>query len=328
MSVEPRKFNKKVLLTGAGFSRNWGGRLASEMWEEIFSHPTVQKRPAVRNQLLQTTSFEDALSEVEFNPKLFDDSDRAAMWQALREAFKRMDQEHEARLTRSIDPGGMKEFLLRFCSTQRLGYIFTLNQDTLVERLSSLWPDIPLSLPGIRGLPVDITDLSTPQLAVPAVPDMREEALKLDGSLNYIKLHGSARWQTTDGTTGMVIGGGKEISIQRSPLLTWYSSLFEQVLYSGDVRLLIIGYSFQDDHINRIIARAVQGHGARLFIWDTRNPLQLVSDVSIESPGYPRLKIDLRPFLIGAASRPLAEVFPRNEHPTPEFRRIVESFFS
>lgn len=323
---------KRVLLTGAGFSRNWGGRLAGEMWEEVFSHPAVQKRPAVRIQLLQTPSFEDALSHVEFDSNKFDDFDRAAMRQALREAFERMDAEHASRLSGSrpsIDTGGMKDFMLRFYSQQqRSGYIFTLNQDVLVERLASLWPDVPLSLPGIRGVPRDSNDFDTPSLAGPATPDMSAQALNLVGGLNYIKLHGSSRWRSTDGTSGMVLGGGKEISIRRSPLLTQYLQWFEQVICAGEVRLLVIGYSFQDDHVNRAIATAVQGFGARLFIWDTRHPLNLINGVSIEEPAYPRRKIDLRPFLIGAASRPLAEVFPWGDHPTPEFRRIVESFFS
>ena len=48
MPPDIRQFNKRVLLTAAGFSRNWGGYLAKEVWEEIFSHPDVQKRPSLR----------------------------------------------------------------------------------------------------------------------------------------------------------------------------------------------------------------------------------------------------------------------------------------
>jgi hypothetical protein len=93
------------------------------------------------------------------------------------------------------------------------------------------------------------------------------------------------------------------------------------------VRVCVIGYSFQDDHINCAVATAVQGFDARLFVWDMQDPLKLLANVGIEEQSYPRRTIDLRPFLIGAASRPLAEVFPWGEHPTPEFSRIVESVF-
>ena len=64
MRFDLQHFNKKVLLTGAGFSRNWGGRLAREMWVKIalkgtaaqcrFSidvfvrHPGLSERPSSR----------------------------------------------------------------------------------------------------------------------------------------------------------------------------------------------------------------------------------------------------------------------------------------
>ena len=98
MPFDIRQFNKRVLLTGAGFSRNWGGRLAREMWEEIFSHPAVQLRPALRMLLVRTPLFEDALTEIR-GPK-YHDEDQAAMSSAIREAFERMDAEHVAQLPR------------------------------------------------------------------------------------------------------------------------------------------------------------------------------------------------------------------------------------
>jgi hypothetical protein len=125
----------------------------------------------------------------------------------------------------------------------------------------------------------------------------------------------------------MVLGGGKQIAIGRSVLLTAYHSLFDQVLRTGDVRLLVIGYGFQDDHINRIIATAAQSFDARIFLWDRQDPLQLLKDVPIREPAFPERTIDLRPYLRGAASRPIAEVFPWNGHPTTEYKRISISFF-
>jgi hypothetical protein len=184
-----------------------------------------------------------------------------------------------------------------------------------------------LSLPGIRGLPENPPVIDLPRLVGPATPDMSEQNQRLDGFINYIKLHGSFRWRPEDGSSAMVLGGGKELSIRRSPLLTWYHDLFEQVLCAGDVRIFVIGYSFQDDHINRTIARAVQSSNAKIFVWDICDPLQLLKNVSIVEPGYPRSTIDLRPYLIGSASRPLAEVFRPGERTTPEFERIAASFF-
>jgi hypothetical protein len=322
-------FNKKVLLIGAGFSRNWGGRLAREMWEDIFSNRAVQARAATRTLMLKNPLFEDALAQVS-DTKLYTNDDRTAINTAIQDAFERMDLEHSAQLSSgrpAIDLGGMKDLIARFRSQahNNVGYVFSLNQDVLFERLVSHWPDIQCRLPGIRGLPTATSFLGTPALANPAVPDMSD--LRLDGALNYCKLHGSFRWRPTDGTPGMVLGGGKEIAIGRSLLLTEYHGLFQNVLCAGDVRLLVIGYSFRDAHINRAIAAAVQGHTAKLFVWDTANPLELVSMVN-DSPSDPGRWIDLRPYLCGAASRTFSTVMPWAEHSTPEFRRIIESFFS
>jgi hypothetical protein len=63
VTMEIGRYNKRVLLTAAGFSRNYGGGLAREMWEDIFSHPEVQRRPQLRTLLIRTPQFEDALAE-------------------------------------------------------------------------------------------------------------------------------------------------------------------------------------------------------------------------------------------------------------------------
>jgi hypothetical protein len=52
------------------------------------------------------------------------------------------------------------------------------------------------------------------------------------------KLHGSFRWQPSDGSPGMVLGGTKEITIGRSPILIEYHSLFQRIACAGDLRLL------------------------------------------------------------------------------------------
>ena len=279
--------------------------------------------------MLRNRLFEDALAEV-LDTKHYADDDRAAINSAIQDAFVRMDSEHSAQFSSArpaIDMGGMKDLIARFRAPalNDVGYVFSLNQDVLFERLVSHWPDIQCRLPGVRGLPAAAPILGTHSLAYPATPDLTD--LRLDGALNYCKLHGSFQWRPTDGTPGMVLGGGKAIAIARSPLLTEYRELFKKVLCTGDVRLFVIGYSFGDAHINEVISTAVQGHQAKLFVWDTADPLELVSNVN-DLPSDPRRCIDLRPYLCGAASRTFATVVPWSEHPTPEFRRIADSFFS
>ena len=56
------------LLIGAGFSRNWGGWLASEAFEYLLGRPEIQQSPALRDLLWKhhpSGGFEDALAELQ-----------------------------------------------------------------------------------------------------------------------------------------------------------------------------------------------------------------------------------------------------------------------
>ena len=247
MRFDLRHFNKKVLLTGAGFSRNWGGRLAREMWEEIFSHRAIQQRPTLRTLLLRTPFFENALAEIT-DARAYDDQDRTAMELAVGEAFERMDAEHAAQLSSSspkIDGGSLRQLLGWFYSWKhRVGYIFSLNQDLLMERLAGFRVDVevaqspifpgfvnaPLALPGFHYSPV-------------SPPEISERTLV--GNLNYIKLHGSFRWPLADGSPGMVLGGGKEIAVRRSPMLSWYHELFRKIFALVTCAFLLLVIAFR-----------------------------------------------------------------------------------
>ena len=55
---------KRLLLIGAGFSRNWGGWLASEVHDHLIGSRAVRENPAVRTALMETQKsggFEAAL---------------------------------------------------------------------------------------------------------------------------------------------------------------------------------------------------------------------------------------------------------------------------
>jgi len=42
-------YRNNLLLLGAGFTRNFGGFLASEMWAKIFSNPELDRLPEIKN---------------------------------------------------------------------------------------------------------------------------------------------------------------------------------------------------------------------------------------------------------------------------------------
>jgi hypothetical protein len=51
----------------------------------------------------------------------------------------------------------------------------------------------------------------------------------------------------------MIIGHGKSEQITNEPLLEWNMEIFQRILNKKNTKLLIIGYSFRDKHINQLI---------------------------------------------------------------------------
>ena len=55
------------------------------------------------------------------------------------------------------------------------------------------------------------------------------------------------------------MGGNKPTTMQRYPILTWYAEKFAEAVSKPNARLMIIGYGFRDDHINRMICEVEKG---------------------------------------------------------------------
>jgi len=41
----PKDYSEHILFTGAGFTKNFGGLLAKEMWSKLFNNSKVQSYP-------------------------------------------------------------------------------------------------------------------------------------------------------------------------------------------------------------------------------------------------------------------------------------------
>ena len=82
------------------------------------------------------------------------------------------------------------------------------------------------------------------------------------------KLHGSSNWWNDTGERLLVIGNRKTGSIDRFPVLRQYHDEFAARLCEGSAKLMVIGYSFQDEHINAVIERASRLHGLWTYIVD------------------------------------------------------------
>ncbi|MGH6811705.1 MAG: SIR2 family protein [Methylocella sp.] len=257
---------KRMLLLGAGFSKNWGGRLAKEVWADVFTNSTVQARERVRQALLNERSFEGVMDDV-LTGEDYDSEDLQAIIESVTKTFRRMDtlfMTKSINATRSrLNYGTLTSFLSKFSES----VLFTLNQDTLLERLLQ-YSLIAFDTPYVQRF----DDAKIPD----EQPASSSQATS--GNISIVKLHGSHTWSNSEGVPVMVLGISKSQRIAGSWLLTEYKKTFEEALYSGGVRLLVMGYSFGDKHVNEIIATAASHHQCRIFVWNPNHPLDMLQE--------------------------------------------------
>jgi SIR2-like domain len=201
---------------------------------------------------------------------------------------------------------------------ERFDVIFTLNQDGLLEAqyipgfVGGRWSGC--ELPGTRALgpPPHIQGTREERLALRAA-DLA--SLQIHPRMQpYIKLHGSANW-LIDERSGrlLILGGQKAASIAQHPLLTRYHLMFEEHINGPDAHLMIIGYGFNDEHINEAIGNAV-AKGLKIFIVDVRGVDAFDKfDHSAPIPGHPDGYAErLRPSIIGESRKQLTETFGKD----------------
>jgi len=294
----------RYLLTGAGFSRNWGGWLANEAFEYLLgsAHTDAHLRRRLWASKVRGFGFEDLLAEMQteleanFSGQIEQDlrnmtSGVIGMFAAMAEGYHDVSFEPQNDISLMV---GM--FLQKFDT------IFTLNQDSLLEqkymgniaggRFSAA------ASPGLKPAEMMI-QIGTSQF-VQYTPDTSDFKLR-PGFQPYVKLHGSFNWlQERD--TLLIIGGNKIDNIKKNPLLSWYHQLFDEALKTPDSRLMIIGYSF-NRHINQALMDAIHASDLRLFIIDPLG-VDVIDKREMPNTGQPLLD-SLSPRILGASRRPL-----------------------
>ena len=258
---------RRMILTGAGFSKNWNGFLAREVWERLLGHTSVRSTPELRRPLLNhIADFETALQEV----RQLSNELAQKLEAALLDVFMEQDELHRGdtgEYSNSFNPTTFDSFFERFRSPDGTGLLFTLNQDLFLERRFRG----RLVAPGVG--PVSIDAGADPLLPShwQTVPEGATATLAT-GELNYLKLHGSFNWQTAAGGQLLVAGGDKVNQLGSSfPLLRQYLDRFRTACTEHGAWLLVVGYRFRDEHINSAIADGVQA-GLRVVIVDPVGP--------------------------------------------------------
>jgi len=266
MAMNFEKESKKtVLLTGAGFTKNFGGFLGEEMWAEIYNDPKVQdvsQSANVKTFLGEENNYEIVYDNIvdlksQFEMDVFND--------ALKNALGKLDVEIRDHHLESINENDFWTMIKGFLGNKNeRGFFFTLNQDLFIERFySSNVPEERFEYAGLNSnKPINITpphkELEGKDFI--SIGDFDEdkawEILEQQRSC-YVKLHGSYHWR--DKTNGnRLLLTGQEKTRNMNPLLRWYfDGFFKRLMFSGNVKLLIIGYGFQDIPINKVIAEAI-----------------------------------------------------------------------
>ena len=349
------------LLTGAGFSRNWGGWVADEAFEYLLgsSHTDEPLRELLWRDKNNGLGFEDSLATLQEQYELQErDNFQPHGWRRLcRFLWRRRDRNWSPQVEQNLTnlTSGLQRMFgdmtlgfsrqpFEFCDDpeiqvseflSKFNAIFTLNQDTLLEAkyFGTLKQKPFIAGGGIYSpnyadayRPGIIRALDT--LAYGSLanrinlfkPEPEPFILKPDLQ-PYFKLHGSADFQVGARETMLILGGNKPERINKQPLLRWYHELFRRHLEIPDARLMVIGYSFGDPHINEIIINGVKC-GLRLFIIDLAG-VDVIGRRSNISPDNVSL---LKNSVIGASRRPLSMTFGGED--MIEFRKINRFFRS
>lgn len=325
---------RHILLLGAGFSRNWGGFLASEVFDYLFGCPEVLGDAELKQLLWRHQTgggFENALAELQADCRRGGSSEQRDRLERFQQALARMFNDMKAAFAdrRTLE---FQQDISRMLGTflHRFDAIFSLNQDVLME-MFYLNDNLNLShsrrwsggeLPGMR--PMASPSLGWAEIAWS--PVARSEFKISAGFQPFFKLHGSSNWVDAEGSGLMVLGGGKTSRIAATEVLDWYREQFAAHLGGERVRLMVIGYGFNDGHVNDAIGQAADGGNLGLFIVDT-------SGAGVLKKADPRAMIPLPeplverfgPHIIGISARPLTGTFGGDEAERAKMMRFFET---
>lgn len=273
-----KNVSEKALLTGAGFTANFGAPLATEMWEEIFRHEKVKAEPRVRELMFEEIHYESVYNTIMKGE--FTDEEKNAIDLAIKDAYKSIDDILRHCVTNpqyQINIGKVNKLIDHFYHPNKKAFLFTLNQDLFIERKYK-GHGLGSPIPGIffqpefvvKNMDIPLSDNDYGRMLHEKIMSQEIDAngsqILKGGKFFYIKLHGSQHWLSADGRQLLIIGGGKMQQIRREPLLSWYFEIFKKVLRRHNLHLLIIGYGFRDKHINRIIMESIEKYDLKLVI--------------------------------------------------------------
>ncbi len=335
-----KQISNTVLMTGAGYTNNFGGILAKDMRDKIRYHPEVKNKPALKELLDNNFDYESVYYEVYNGGYL--DNEKEAIHTAIREAYKKLDEIAQKyipvtdRSKSEILYGARKIIDCLTRNMRQINFFFTLNQDLFVERLISgtkksiISPGIDKRIvsPGLMNSQLPLKDTDFIKVPTRDKLDTSKDATTLSPlECHYIKLHGSFGWKSSDPDRPdmMVIGRNKEEQIADELLLTRYLNLFEQVLLEGGIKLLIIGYGFRDNHINKVIAKAIESFDLELYIMSPFKSEEFKNELIEADHVYGEYIFSNLSYYSKAR---FGDLFPPDGSDTLEWKELYDLFFN
>ena len=317
------------MFSGAGFTKNFGGLLAKEMWSKIFNHSQVQSQPRLRELILNDFDYESIYHKI-INGD-FTGEEKNSINAAIYHAYQVLDDISRQWTFSNGAPNpvniyGVNKFIERFAGDQKeWGFFFTLNQDLFVERHFSTLNALFIH-PGVHRIPnVHKTTIRLPIekedfIFIPTLGELKDHKVNSlsRNAIHYVKLHGSFGWKSSKGGDSYVIGKEKEKHVTEEPLLSWYFELFKNALSESNRKLMLIGYGFRDRHINEVIANSVNNNGLKLFIISPSEQSEFITKLKSEKYGEKILK-----GLSGYYPYTLLDIFPSDQSESHAWREIL-----
>ena len=132
-------FKRDLLLTGAGFTANFGGLLAREMWSKILNNKKMDGLPSIKGLLRNNFDFESVYAEVKRTHTITPE-EKKLFQEVILDSYTSMDEGLKHYHSTGSDAfgvniGGVTSFIGSFAGKgQETGAHFTLNQDLFLER--------------------------------------------------------------------------------------------------------------------------------------------------------------------------------------------------
>jgi hypothetical protein len=320
-----------ILFTGAGFTKNFGGLLAKEMWSKIFNNIKIQSCPRIKNLMIDDFDYESIYHKI-LNGN-YTDEEKDVISDVIFEAYQSLDDICREWTFRKDAPNpvniyGVNRLIGRFSGgPNKIGFFFTLNQDLFVERFFNS-SNAGLIHPGVRKIPDAHKTISKLPLEkndfirLPDYSELESSGSKLYSStIHYVKLHGSYGWLNSSGLNRYVIGKDKKDQIAGEPLLSWYYDLFRKVLSYPSRKLLIIGYGFRDAHINELMAKLIKDFNLMLYVISPSDQSKFIDNLKSAEFGETLLQ-----GLSGYFPYKLLDIFPADQSDTQAWKELLKIF--